>query len=298
MRRRATWGRQPVAGATVSYCNAAPVTEVVLRVAGDVHAVPAPFGASVILDIELCHGHFLQFRASHRTRDDSQISGPPLLRKGPTARASSQLRGGHFRTRLVKCQPADATNFVREATAPYDPLVTRRRGPGLRKASSLPLVEKRTVQMWRSSDYRWRELFESADVMSEGAARAEADGPTYYGTTSVLLPSASRGGHVPDADAAHVLRIIAGDPHARLRAVRIACLEAQLRAGAPIGRVRAELFVSCGFARRAHRCRRGGARLPGGPAQRKRNTRQAQALGSAATPPARRATFLSRCSQR
>lgn len=40
-----------------------------------------------------------------------------------------------------------------------------------------------------------------------------------------------------------VLRVIAVDPHARLRAVRIACLEAQLRAGAPIGRVHAELFV-------------------------------------------------------
>ena len=30
---------------------------------------------------------------------------------------------------------------------------------------------------------------------------------------------------------------------ARLRAIRIACLEAQVRSGAPIGRVRAELFV-------------------------------------------------------
>jgi hypothetical protein len=41
----------------------------------------------------------------------------------------------------------------------------------------------------------------------------------------------------------HVQHVIAGDPHARLRAVRIACLEAQLRSGGPIGRVRAELFV-------------------------------------------------------
>jgi hypothetical protein len=37
--------------------------------------------------------------------------------------------------------------------------------------------------------------------------------------------------------------LIASDPHARLRAVRIACLEAQVRSTAPIGRVRAELAV-------------------------------------------------------
>lgn len=119
----------------------------------------------------------------------------------------------------------------------------RRGGPGLRKTGGLPLVEQRTLQMWRSVDYRWRELFESADVVSEGATRREPDGPTYYGSTSVLLTFESAGGQVPDAEGARVLRLVGVDPHARLRAVRIACLEAQLRAGAPIGRVRAELFV-------------------------------------------------------
>jgi hypothetical protein len=126
--------------------------------------------------------------------------------------------------------------------APYDHVV-KRPGPGPHKTKGLPIVEQRTVQMWRSADYRWRELFESADVISEGATRNESDGPTYYGSTSVLLPLESRGGRVPDADAGRVLRVIAVDPHARLRAVRIACLEAQLRAGAPIGRIHAELFV-------------------------------------------------------
>jgi hypothetical protein len=88
-----------------------------------------------------------------------------------------------------------------------------------------------------------RELFESADVMSEGATRAEPDGATYYGSTSVLLPFVSRGGQVPNDRARDVARLVASDPHARLRAIRIACLEAQIRSGAPIGRVRAELFV-------------------------------------------------------
>jgi hypothetical protein len=119
----------------------------------------------------------------------------------------------------------------------------RPKSPGLRKARGAPLVERRTLELYRSSDYRWRELFECADVMSEGATRDEPDGATYYGSTSVLLPFASRGGGVPDELGADIAELIASDPHARLRAVRIACLEAQVRSNARIGRVRAELRV-------------------------------------------------------
>ena len=120
---------------------------------------------------------------------------------------------------------------------------TRLKGPGLRKSRGAPLLDRRTFEVWRASDYRFRELFECADVMSEGATRPEPDGATYYGTTSVLLPFASKGGAVPDDLSAEVAALIATDPHARLRAVRIACLEAQVRSVGPIGRVRAELFV-------------------------------------------------------
>jgi hypothetical protein len=98
-------------------------------------------------------------------------------------------------------------------------------------------------ELWQSSDYRWRELFESADVMSEGATRDEPEGATYYGSSSILLPFRSRGGNVPDEHASDLIVLIQRDPHARLRAVRIACLEAQVRCNGPIGRVRAELFV-------------------------------------------------------
>jgi hypothetical protein len=107
----------------------------------------------------------------------------------------------------------------------------------------MPLTEPRALVLWQSTDYRWRELFESADVMSEGATRREPDGRTYYGTTSVLLTLRSLGGHVPDEEVRQTAHVVASDPHARLRAVRIACLEAQIRANAPIGRVRAELSV-------------------------------------------------------
>lgn len=97
--------------------------------------------------------------------------------------------------------------------------------------------------MYKSSDYRWRQLFESADVISEGATRSETEGAVYYGSTSIVLLMRSRGGSVDDDQLEEVSRLVGSDPHARTRAVRIACLEAQLRAGGPIGRVRAELFV-------------------------------------------------------
>jgi hypothetical protein len=119
----------------------------------------------------------------------------------------------------------------------------KRRGPELRKTRGLPLLRRRSLELWQSADYRWRELFESADVMSEGALRDELEGPVYYGSTSVLLLVESQGGCVPDAELDEIARALSADPHARVRAVRIACVEAQVRCAAPLGRVRAELFV-------------------------------------------------------
>jgi hypothetical protein len=105
------------------------------------------------------------------------------------------------------------------------------------------LLSRRALPLVKSSDYRLRELFERADVMSEGKTRLEPDGATYYGSTSVLLTFVSRGGAVPDDGADEIVSLMSIDPHARVRAIRIACLEAQVRAHAPIGRVRAELAV-------------------------------------------------------
>jgi hypothetical protein len=119
----------------------------------------------------------------------------------------------------------------------------QRQGPGLAKTLGVPLLRSRKLELWQSSDYRWRQLFESADVMSEGATREEPDGPVYYGTTSVLLPTVSEGGALPDAQLAEAVQLLRSDPHARVRAVRIACLEAQLRASGPLGRISAELAV-------------------------------------------------------
>lgn len=122
-------------------------------------------------------------------------------------------------------------------------MAARRKKPGLAKTRGQPIVKRRQLELWQSSDYRWRELFESADVISEGATRQESEGAFYYGSTSILLPLFSMGGAVPDEELGDVTRALMTDPHARVRAVRIACLEAQVRSGAPIGRVRAEVFV-------------------------------------------------------
>lgn len=104
-------------------------------------------------------------------------------------------------------------------------------GPGIAKIRRVPLV--RTVQRELSStlDGRWRELIESADVVSEGAVRVEAAGARYYGTTSLVV----------EAAAEDVAKIAASDPHLRLRAVRIAVREASTRAGGPLTHVRVEL---------------------------------------------------------
>lgn len=114
------------------------------------------------------------------------------------------------------------------------------------KAGEFRLVESRAVEMFRSADYRWQELLDKADVMSEGAIRNESDGASYYGTTSLLLPVVSRGGVVPDELSEKLSCLVTRDPHARLRAIRIACREARVRSVHPIGRIKAELVVSVG----------------------------------------------------
>jgi len=118
-----------------------------------------------------------------------------------------------------------------------------RAGPGIVKTRGLPLQVSRSFELIQTNDYRIRELFEQADVISEGAVRQEALGPCYYGTTSVLLPTLSHGGLIPDDQRASFARQLRADPHARVRAVRIACREAQVRSRAVMGLLRAEVQV-------------------------------------------------------
>lgn len=116
--------------------------------------------------------------------------------------------------------------------------------PGLAKVRAAPLVKRRRVELCTAFDGRWREILEAADIMSEGAARPEGASLVYYGTTSVLLARKSAGGLIPDLDVASLARVLAKDPHVRLRALRIAHREAKVRAGAPIQTILAEIQIS------------------------------------------------------
>lgn len=84
---------------------------------------------------------------------------------------------------------------------------------------------------------------EFADVVSEGAVRCEPDGLTYYGSASLLWSLSSRGGCTPDGDAQRVARALSADPHARMRALRMARHEAQLRSAGRLTQVYAEVLV-------------------------------------------------------
>lgn len=110
--------------------------------------------------------------------------------------------------------------------------------PGLVKARRPPiLVAHRGVRL-QSSDAPWRELFERADIVSEGSVHTELDGRSWYGSTSMILRAPT------DADPSLLAQVADRNVHVRLRAVRTALREASLRAPGRLGRLMCELRVS------------------------------------------------------
>lgn len=107
-------------------------------------------------------------------------------------------------------------------------------GPGLAKTRGARLVEVRRVKLAKGCAARWRALFESADVVSEGSARDEAKGAVWYGSTSVILafPVEDLG---ETLDPELIAQFAARDPHLRLRAIRAAVREASVRAPGALG---------------------------------------------------------------
>jgi hypothetical protein len=115
-------------------------------------------------------------------------------------------------------------------------------GPGLAKTRGAPLVSLRRGNLARGNDAAWRALFEEADTVSEGSARAEGERRVFYGTTSLILVISP----LPSARTlAFLAAFAAKDLHVRLRALRAACREAALRApsGARLGSSRCEIVV-------------------------------------------------------
>jgi hypothetical protein len=108
--------------------------------------------------------------------------------------------------------------------------------PGLAKARAQPVVLARQMLLVRASDARWREMFDRADVVSEGSARDEAQGRVWYGSTSLILATAP-------AEAEFFAAVADRDVHVRVRALRAACREAGSRAPGRLGRVSCEVRV-------------------------------------------------------
>jgi hypothetical protein len=120
----------------------------------------------------------------------------------------------------------------------------RSASPGLIKVRASPLVVRRTFDVAQAPSGVWREILDAADVVSEGRTQPEGERLVYYGSTSLLLLMRSRGGSLPDGDAAGLVALVRADPHVRLRALRIARREAEARAGGELGTLRAEIDVA------------------------------------------------------
>lgn len=115
----------------------------------------------------------------------------------------------------------------------------RPRGPGLAKARPA-LLEARSLRLVRLLDGAVARAFERADVVSEGGTSAEAEGPVYFGSTSLLLPREA----LPEGPTTSALAAaLAWDLHARVRATRIAAREALLRCGGAPRTTELELAV-------------------------------------------------------
>jgi hypothetical protein len=113
--------------------------------------------------------------------------------------------------------------------------------PGLAKGRARGLVSVRWTPLARGSDALWKALFESADAISEGGVVCEGAGQVWYGSTSLILalpPETSA------SERAFIAGVAARDLHVRLRSVRLALREAQLRAPTTLGRSSCEIHVA------------------------------------------------------
>jgi hypothetical protein len=116
-----------------------------------------------------------------------------------------------------------------------------RAGPGLAKIRRIPLTLQRDKQLVAAAYGPIRSWLERADVVSEGAVEAGPP-PVYFGTTSILLAWADADGTRWGASSLE-RKALAIDPHLRVRALRIAREEAELRADGILGALRAEVAI-------------------------------------------------------
>lgn len=108
------------------------------------------------------------------------------------------------------------------------------------KARRPALAERRTFV--RTTEGRWRDLFDAADAISEGAVKDERGGErVWYGSTSLILELPVE---TSLEDRALLLGVAQKDVHVHVHALRAAHREAQSRAPGMLGRVSCELRFS------------------------------------------------------
>jgi hypothetical protein len=98
------------------------------------------------------------------------------------------------------------------------------------------MVVTRQTLLVRATEARWREMFEGADVVSEGCARDEALGRMWYGSTSLILAA-------PPEQVPFLAAVAERDIHVRVRALRAAYREAASRAPGRLGRISCEVRI-------------------------------------------------------
>ncbi len=122
----------------------------------------------------------------------------------------------------------------------YDCRIEMGAGPGIAKIRAVPLTLRRQKHLVRVAYGPIQAWLERADVMSEGAVQGTPS--VYFGTTSIVLlwKDAAGLGHGAPIDRGALTL----DPHLRVRALRIAREEAELRAEGTLGVLRAEIEVA------------------------------------------------------
>ena len=115
-----------------------------------------------------------------------------------------------------------------------------RRGPSIRKAKAPELVEHGGPFV-RTTEGRWRDLFNEADAISEGAVKDEKGERVWYGSTSLILGLPVE---TPVEERAFLRALAEKDVHVHVHALRCAHREAQSRAPGMLGRTVCEVRFS------------------------------------------------------
>ena len=114
--------------------------------------------------------------------------------------------------------------------------------PGLAKVRRAAITARRTLDLLGLNEGWFASMVDDADVVSEGAIQVVDGVEGYFGSTSLRCRIALDD-DVP-RDVGALAQLVVGDPHARLRLLRLAHREAVSRASSRLGVLTAEISVT------------------------------------------------------